>query len=173
MDAPFHQMVAAWSGFYTFIGAASATLLGLLFVAVSLRLNLFHQVQVEDVRDYSVQALGQFLALVLISALFLFPDQQPWGIGVPVALLATLGIIWQVHVWRKSIRVNAPNDPSARSRTALYTCTLVLYAGLLIVGIAISRDVSWAFLWLAILSLALLTAAVVGAWSLLSHATPS
>lgn len=166
-------MVGTWTGFYTFLGAASTTLLGLLFVAVSLRLNLFHQVQVEDVRDYAVQAFGQFLALVLISALFLFPDQQPLGIGIPVALLAALGIVWQAHVWRISVRVNAPNDPHARSRTVLFAFTLVLYAGLLVVGIAISRDASWAFLWLAILSLVLLTAAVVGAWSLLSHAAPS
>ena len=173
MDTSFEQTVAAWTGFYAYFGAASATLLGLLFVALSLRLNLFHQMQVEDVRDYAVQRFGQFMALVLISALFLIPHQRPLGIGLPIALLAALGILWQAHVWRVSIRVNAPNDLYEQARIALYVFTLALYAGLLAVGVAIGRDATWVLLWLAILSLVLLTAAVVGAWTLLSHAAPS
>ena len=52
------------------------------------------------------------------------------------------------------------------------SAALLIYAGLLTAGVAISRDASRALLRLAILSLVLLTLAVLSAWTLLSHAAP-
>ena len=43
MDDAFSQALTDWTAFYALMGGAAATLLGLLFVAVSVRLNIFHQ----------------------------------------------------------------------------------------------------------------------------------
>jgi hypothetical protein len=42
MDNTFSQALSEWTAFYALMGGAAATLLGLLFVAVSVRLNIFH-----------------------------------------------------------------------------------------------------------------------------------
>jgi hypothetical protein len=82
MTPSFGQALAEWKDFYVFVGTAAATLLGLLFVSVSLRLDLFHEAQLADVRDFAAQTFAQFFSLVLIAALFLIPHQS--GADIPV-----------------------------------------------------------------------------------------
>ena len=61
MDDAFSQALADWTAFYALMGGAAATLLGLLFVAVSVRLNIFHQREVADVRDFAAFTFGTSL----------------------------------------------------------------------------------------------------------------
>ena len=68
MDNAFSQALAEWTAFYALMGGAAATLLGLLFVAVSLRLNIFHQRQVADVRDFAAFTFGTFLVAIAAKA---------------------------------------------------------------------------------------------------------
>src|SRR5438046_4109918 len=91
MAGTFDQALSTWQGFYTYLGAVSATLLGLLFVAVSLRLNLFTQQQVRDVRDFAFLTFGTFFGLILVAALFLIPHQSRVGLGLPLMLLGLVG----------------------------------------------------------------------------------
>jgi hypothetical protein len=60
---PAEQAIGSWQGFYTYLGTVAATLLGLLFVTVSLRLNIFHQHEVRDVRDFAFLTFGSYFCL--------------------------------------------------------------------------------------------------------------
>ncbi len=101
MDRSFAQAVAAWADFYACTGTAAATLLGLLFVAVSLRTGIFRAAEVADVRDEAVYTFGTFLALMLVAGVFLVPDQRPAGVAVPLALLGALGLVGLGRVYRQ------------------------------------------------------------------------
>ncbi len=98
MTQPLDQALAAWQGFYTHVGSVAATLLGLLFVALSLRLNLFREKQVRDVRDFAFQTFGTFFGLVLIAGLFLIPHQNRFGLGLPLLVLGFLDLSGFGHV---------------------------------------------------------------------------
>ncbi len=106
MDQPFAQAIAAWADFYAYVGTAAATLLGLLFVAVSLRTGIFRAAEVADVRDEAVYTFGTFLALMLVAGVFLVPDQRPAGVAVPLALLGALGLAGLGRVFRQWRRLN-------------------------------------------------------------------
>jgi hypothetical protein len=67
MDDAFSQALAEWTAFYALMGGAAATLLGLLFVAVSVRLNIFHQREVADVRDFAAFTFGTFLVAIAVA----------------------------------------------------------------------------------------------------------
>ena len=77
MDDAFAQALAEWTAFYALMGGAAATLLGLLFVAVSVRLNIFHQRQVADVRDFAAFTFGTFLVAIAVAGLAHCPARTP------------------------------------------------------------------------------------------------
>ncbi len=67
MGAVFGDVVAEWTAFYAFTGGSAAKLLGLLFVAVSLRLDLFHRREVTDVRDFAAFAFVSLLGAMVVA----------------------------------------------------------------------------------------------------------
>ena len=68
------------------IGAATAALLGLLFVAVSLRVEPI--ARSAELRNRSAQALTLLLTGMLVAALVAVPDQREWVLGVEYLVLA-------------------------------------------------------------------------------------
>ncbi|MEZ4563982.1 MAG: hypothetical protein R2853_14725 [Thermomicrobiales bacterium] len=56
MESSFQAEIAAWNNFYMLLGAAAA-LMGLLFVALSLRLGIFRQHQ-QDIQASSALAFA-------------------------------------------------------------------------------------------------------------------
>jgi hypothetical protein len=96
------QALAAWTGFYGYLGAVAATLLGLLFVSVSLRLNIFQEHEVRDVRDFAFLTFGSFFCLVLVAGVFLVPHQTRLGLGMPLALFGLLGVVGTAYVGPRS-----------------------------------------------------------------------
>jgi hypothetical protein len=68
------------------IGAATAALLGLLFVAVSLRIEPI--ARSAELRNRSAQTLTLLLTGLLIAVLLAVPDQRDWVLGLEYLLLA-------------------------------------------------------------------------------------
>jgi hypothetical protein len=111
------QALAAWQGFYAYLRAVAATLLGLLFVSVSLRLNIFRRAEIRDVRDFALLTFGSFFCLVLIAGLILIPHQTRLGLGLPLRVCAPLVVLACVGVGGPDIRVLACHRRPAFGRT--------------------------------------------------------
>ena len=163
----FSAAVAEWGDFYTYVGTVAATLLGLLFVAVSLRLNIFHRREVADVRDFALLTFANFFFLVLIALLFQVPDQSRAGLALPLALMGVLGLAGLVMLARDAVILNetVPLWQWAYSGTSLAT-----YGGLIIAAVTLLAGRTGALSWLVGVDAALLTISSVSAWMLLSHA---
>jgi hypothetical protein len=82
----FAASVAPWAGFFTTAAGASAVLLGLVFVAMSIHYNLaaFDRHLVAMVTESAVP----FFYATLVSLVMLVPPTQPW---VPTAALFVVG----------------------------------------------------------------------------------
>ena len=109
MDQPFAQALTDWTAYYALTGGAAATLLGLLFVAVSLRLNIFHQLNVRDIRDFAAFTLATFLVAIVVSGVTLAPHGQRGTIALLLLLIGLGGLIavgWIVLEW---LRLDLPH----------------------------------------------------------------
>ena len=85
----------AWFSFYSVIGAAAATLTGLLFVAISMNVGATMRKGPLGSRRLAEQAFQNYLAVLMVTLLALFPD-MPLVIFGRTALLATA--TWAIWV---------------------------------------------------------------------------
>ena len=88
MDDAFSQALAEWTAFYALMGGAAATLLGLLFVAVSVRLNIFHQREVADVRDFAAFTFGTFLVAIAVAGFAIAPHAHRFSLALSLLLVS-------------------------------------------------------------------------------------
>ncbi len=89
----FAQALQSWHDFYLTAGAASATLVGLLFVGLSLHIRVV--VAHTDVRALARVTLTNFFVIVLISLSILIPTSSATNIALWVLLvgLVSLGLM--------------------------------------------------------------------------------
>jgi hypothetical protein len=80
--------LAAWSGFATIIGSAAAALTGLLFVAVSIRIDYIARSQ--ELRNRSAQTLSLFGTVLVIGVLMAIPGQGYRTFGAELLVLAVI-----------------------------------------------------------------------------------
>ena len=88
----FSRQVGEWQVFYATIMGCSATLLGLLFVSVSLNRSVIKHKDNAHLMFYSRQTFGLFLSIISISLTLLIPSQSPSGIGIPLTCIGTAGL---------------------------------------------------------------------------------
>src|SRR5512135_2035878 len=91
MDA-FAMAVATWHDFYLMVGTAAATLIGLLFVSLSLNLDLITRTVNADLRDLATHTFGDFMSVLMFAVVFLIPDQVPLGLGLPLLGIGAYGL---------------------------------------------------------------------------------
>lgn len=84
-----------WSGFYATIAAASASLLGLLFVAVSINAKESLGPGHEDSRRLAEQGFQNYLAVLVVALIALLPDVSRPTLGL-ITISVSLG--WSVWV---------------------------------------------------------------------------
>ena len=103
-----------WFGFYSVIGAFAATLLGLLFVAVSINaaaiLGDIHE------RRLAEQAFQNYLAVMTVSLLAIFPTLE-----IPTLGFVTLAVtaVWAAWVLIRSyLALRRPHEQDVHLRSA-------------------------------------------------------
>jgi hypothetical protein len=180
MDDAFTRAIADWAAFSTYTGSAAATLLGLLFVAASLRLGIFRDPHLADVGDFAAFTGAAFVVALVLSGVLLVPDQQPLGVGVPVVVLGLGGLVGLGLVLRRWLQLNprtGPLRPGLDPREGWAWVYLgawaVPYLGLLIVGSVLTTGATGVLVVLALLDGLLLVLAIASAWLLLTRAQPT
>jgi hypothetical protein len=83
-----------WSEFYTMTGGAAATLFGLFFVAVSINAAATLGAAHEGSTRLAGQAFQNYLAVLLVSFLALFPDMKTSTFGLATICLIAVWAIW-------------------------------------------------------------------------------
>src|SRR5471030_2704228 len=86
----------AWFNFYTFIGEAAATLTGLLFVAMSMNAVAALSRGPQGSRRLAEQAFENYLAVLMVSLLALFPDMSLISFGRITLLVTATWTVWVV-----------------------------------------------------------------------------
>jgi hypothetical protein len=101
-----------WIGFYALIGGAAATLMGLLFVAVSLNADVILGEKHQNSRRLAQQAFQNYLAVMLVSLLSLFPSLDTHELGVITLSATAVSGVWVVV--RVYMALTRPSDRASR-----------------------------------------------------------
>jgi hypothetical protein len=99
-------MFDGWSNFFTLTGSAGATLVGLLFIVVTLNTDLSTSRTLEIARASMTPALYSFGGVMFQSMIALVPWRSPWHGGVIFVLVGILGLIYRVHAVRVRSRLH-------------------------------------------------------------------
>lgn len=154
--------MSGWDNFGVVAGAATAALLGLLFVAVSIRIEPI--ARSKELRNRAAETMALLLTGLLASALLTVPDQAKWVLGAELIALAVAAAGVAIVLNRRAGRETG--SPLARLvdnvNPTLVTCVLLLAAGV-VLAVGHSRG-----LYLVVPALfAVLVGCVTNAWLIL------
>src|SRR5215467_1186385 len=113
VNTSFSQAIERWHDFYLLAGGASATLIGLLFIAASLHPEIFSDQTASRARLAATQALTNFFVVLTVALVFLVPDQIPQAGGITLSLLALIGLTRLGSIAIQQLRGKAPVGKSS------------------------------------------------------------
>ncbi len=168
MNEPsFVAALDSWHDFYIAAASASAALLGLLFVGVSINLAAITGDERLDLRTRADLAFSNLLYLLGISLITLIPAVEPGTLAISFAVIAVLGLFRIARRIRALVRGNS--GPWARRDTARRLAWTVAADVLLMwvaAELAITADPRWMLATTLVAFMLLLGAADV-AWGLM------
>jgi hypothetical protein len=136
MNEPFGPTVQAWQSFYMLLGGASATLIGLIFIAASLGTRLIEDKADPRIRTFVTPTVIYFSVVLLVSALMNVPTlTRP----VLLVVLAAAGLYAAVYSVSHLPRLRDINQTeSLENRAWLWNLLLPLFASLWLLGAALT-----------------------------------
>jgi hypothetical protein len=163
----YTALATSWHDFYLTAGAASATLIGLLFVGLSINLDEFTSESGVDLRLLAEQAFANFLFVLLIALFVLVPNQDAISFTVELGILGVAGVLRMIRRVRAFRRRR--DDPFGgwvyvARRLGLPGAASL---GLIAVGIFMLRNPFSAYYWLIGAVLIYLMSAADTTWDLL------
>lgn len=99
--------LTTWQNFYVIIGAAAATLTGLMFVVVTLSASVRASGSSEGIATFSTPSVVYFCTALLVSAMLSAPWQALWQASLLLGLCGLAGITYAMIVIRRTLRQNA------------------------------------------------------------------
>ena len=155
-----------WHDFYQMIGATAATLLGLLFVSVSLNAETILGEQHQNSRRLAEQAFQSYLAVVFISLMVFFPRITIEGFAQSMLWVTGIWGGWTIVRFVQVIRNPPPNSSLLRALRR-YTPSLIGFALLFASGIEMLFLHANETITCGVAMLLLLLSATIVSWELL------
>jgi hypothetical protein len=166
MDA-FDIAVTRWHDFYLMVGGACATLLGLLFLSVSLRPEAVVGEEAGEAKVVAGQAFGNFLTGLTMSVIFLVPSPGPLVHGLSLSFIGWLGLsrsLGLVRVARHEHARGWGRGSALRAVGASVACYLAIVAVAATVLLGRASELAW----LTPVVIVLILEASRNAWALLA-----
>ena len=98
----FNSYLDSWRVFYGVVAGSSATLMGLIFLSVSLHQDLFRASATKEPQQIAWQTFINFFWVFTISVIFLFPNLTPLALGLIILMLGLSGEYISSHRWWRS-----------------------------------------------------------------------
>jgi hypothetical protein len=155
-----------WTQFYAAIGTAAAALLGLLFVAVSINVSAAFGPDEAVSRRLTEQAFQNYLAVMMVAFLALFPGIETTTYGMVVLITTAVWSIWVVIRFCQTVTQRQERRSWIHS-VRRHVSSLIGFAILLVSAFRMALNWGRSYDWLASSTLVLLFSATTVSWELL------
>jgi hypothetical protein len=158
-------MLHGWDNFFMVAGSAGATLIGLLFVAITLGAGLSGPRAAHGARAFLTPTLIHLGGVLFESLFVLAPWSSAWPLGIVLACCGLTGLVYQIRVifMQREIDFASPDWLD----WTLFSAAPALANAVLIAGAAgLIAEKSFAPYAVAGAIMLLLAAGVFGAWDL-------
>jgi hypothetical protein len=165
----FTSSLQSWRDFYVTVAEATAALLGLLFVGVSIRLSAVSATQRPDQRTRAALAFGNLVSAMVLSLLVLIPGTDARTMALQIGLIAA---ILTVRIGRRAMELRRAwsrlSKPFATARRLAWAGTAIVMLLYTAVGLWTDGSAGYLYGLLASVFIFLVGAADV-AWDLLMN----
>jgi hypothetical protein len=163
----FSQQISEWQIFFATVAGASATLMGLVFLSLSLKLDVLRQMKDNSLRQMAWQTFTNFFFVVMFALVFLVPGQTPLGLALPLFIICAVAIAITVS---QGFRARM-GGLSLTYLVKEMVPSLLAYLGMIAVVALIYVGNMQSLVWLLPVIVVLLAVAVRNAWTLLVGAS--
>jgi hypothetical protein len=157
-------MFHGWENFFIVGASAGATLIGLLFVAISLGAGLSTPQGLDATRAFLTPTLILFAGVLFECMAVLPPWPSAWPAGIILGLCGLTGLVLQIHVILKQRKVDFAS-PDWLDWTLFSLVPMLGYASLIVGAAGLIAEQSFAPYAIAGAITLLLLAGIYGAWS--------
>jgi hypothetical protein len=164
----YQAELAGWHDFYMLAGTAAATLVGLLFVGLSLHLQIV--VTTSEVRSLARVTLANFGAMVFMALFMVIPEGassaglQLIGVGIVSFVVAGPSLVGAVRRGEWTFEMSAMQRVRVTLRFGLSGLS---YLAIIAAGVLLLSSASAAFTVLLITAVVLLVVSLRNTWDLL------
>jgi hypothetical protein len=168
----FAEAASEWANFYMFSGTSAATLIGLIFVAVSLHINSIVEFNATgQLRALANQAFRNFMMILSLSFVFLSPHNSPYIAGAVFALLAALGLKSTATFWYKFLIKPDHSDENVIGKAQIFKNLLIpntiCYLTLMYIALDLLQGYTGNLAWMNLVVIYLLMEALFSSWLLM------
>ena len=103
------ETLKEWHDFYMLVGTAGATLLGLLFIAVSLGAGYLTEERQAGIRTFMSPVVIHFTSVFFLSAIALFPSHQARFFAALIGGTALIGAVVSTYITIQVVRTDMTN----------------------------------------------------------------
>jgi hypothetical protein len=167
LDA-FPAALQGWQNFYLLTGTAAATLIGLMFVAVTFGASLVTKETAQSARAFLDPTFIHFAQVLLTACVLTIPTLGPVFLGALLVIMGVfrvLGLYYVLGHYRRAHREHG--DIELSDWLASILAPLVCHLLAITTGVGFIAHVALALTGLAVLTVGLLAIGIYGAWELL------
>lgn len=162
MSETWASDVAAWHDFYVLTGTGGATLIGLMFVVVSLGPHLIAAHRPTGVPAFLTPIVVDFASVLVIAGLMLAPALAPIAVAVALGVLGVAGVAFQIlndshRLWRES-------ELGTEDWVWFVALPIVSYSLLVAAALAIGTETPYALFVVGAATLLLIIIGIRNAW---------
>jgi hypothetical protein len=110
------ETLKQWHDFYALIGTASATLVGLIFVAASIGAGVFTREHQVGIRSFLSPTVVHFSSVLVVCLLATVPTENWSVLGMFLTMVGLLGLSYSGWIWHRMTKhgLNASIDVADR-----------------------------------------------------------
>ncbi len=166
MQAPLAATLSQWHDFYTLIGAAGATLVGLMFVAASIGAGVFTRAHQAGIRSFLSPTVVHFSAVLFICLIASAPTQTWLSLGLFMICAGSIGLVYSSWIWRRMTKHGITPTIDLIDRLWYTFLPLIAYLAVLGAGLSLTSHDAGSLDVLAFSLLILLVIGIRNAWDM-------
>jgi len=157
-------MLHGWENFFIVAAQAGATLIGLLFVAITLGAGSSTPRGLETTRAFLTPTLTRFGSVLFDSMAVLPPWPSAWPVGIILGLVGLTDLVYQIHIILEERKVGF-FSPGWLDRTLFWGAPVLGNASLIAGAVGLIAEKPFAPYAIAGAIVLLLLAGIYGTWN--------